>query len=108
MIEEGDWTSNQLWIISESTRVKDFLERNCVYVQWTEEDRRLLADGLNIGPRWKLLVKRWENRSAGQLKNRWDSVLRHRVQGHLNDHQTIARILDQGCRRLPIPQRSVA
>jgi hypothetical protein len=68
-IEEGDSISNQLWRISEGTAVKDFLEGNRVYVQWTEEDRRLLADRLNIGPRWKFLAKRSEDRSVGQLKN---------------------------------------
>jgi hypothetical protein len=108
LIEEKNSISNRLWGISERTGMKDCLEGNRVYHQWREEDRWLLADWLNIGPRWKFLAKRWENRSARQLKNRWYSVLQHRVQGHMNGHQTLTRILDQGRRRLQIPQLSLA
>jgi hypothetical protein len=70
--------------------VIDFLEGNCASVEWIEEDKQLFADWLNIGPKWKFLSKRWEDRSAGQLKNRMYSMFRHWVQGHLNDYETLA------------------
>jgi hypothetical protein len=108
LIEEGNSISNQPWRISDRNAMRDVLETNRVYVHWTEEDGRLLADWLNIGKRQKLLAKQWEDRTAGQMKNIEDSVLRHRVQGHQSDHQTCAHILDQDCRRLPIPQLSLA
>jgi hypothetical protein len=48
-----------------------------------------------MGLRWKLLSKRWEARAQGQLKNRWYSVGRHRLHGHIANHHQLAHILGQ-------------
>jgi hypothetical protein len=73
--------------------------------RWTpEEDAQLLRDFLMIGPRWKLLGKRWEVRTQRQLKNRWHSVVQHRLDGHIDDHHQLAHILGQSRRKLPVPQ----
>jgi hypothetical protein len=52
--------------------MRELFEGHCVYTPWTEaEDERLLRDWLVIGSKWKVLAKRWGNRSDVQLKNRW-------------------------------------
>jgi hypothetical protein len=94
-------------LLSSVDLAKEITTHFRVQISRTTEYRWLLTDWLNIGPRWKFLAKRWEDRRAAQLKNHWYYVLQPRVQTHLNDHHTLAYILDQGCRRLPIPQFSL-
>jgi hypothetical protein len=57
LIEEGNSISNQLWRTTEGTAMKDFLEGNRAHVQWTEEDKWLVADWLNIGRRGNFLAE---------------------------------------------------
>jgi hypothetical protein len=104
LAEEGNSISNQLWRISEREALKDFFEGSRVHTPWTqEEDERLLRDWPTIGPKWKYLSKLWEERSETQLKNRWYSVLRHRLHRPSENSHELASVLDHSRRGLPIP-----
>jgi hypothetical protein len=39
-----------------------------------------------------------------RLKNRWYSLVQHRVHRYLDNPYELARVLDQGHRGLPVPQ----
>jgi hypothetical protein len=100
----GESISNQLWWVTELDATKDVLEVNRVYVPWTpEEDDRPLQDWLTVGPRWKFPEKRWETRSASQLKHRWYLKLRHRLHGTGSDLAALTSVLEQGRQCLQVP-----
>jgi hypothetical protein len=85
--------------------MEHFLEGSLVHPSWTpDEDEQLLRDFRTIDPRWKLLSKLWEVCTQRQLKNRWYSVVPHRMQGHIANHHSLAHILGQNCRGLPVTQ----
>jgi hypothetical protein len=104
LAKAADSISDDLWQISERRAIKDFLEGTHVHVPWSEiEDHRLIHDWLVVGPRWKQLSKTWGTRSAGQLKNRWYQMLRHRIQDRLMDTENLARFLQRSRTSLPVP-----
>jgi hypothetical protein len=85
--------------------MKNFLEATRVSTSWSpEEGMQLLRYFLTVGRRWRLFNKRWEVRTQEQLKNRWYSIVRHRLHGHIaNPHQLI-HVLGQSRRGLAVPE----
>jgi hypothetical protein len=58
-----------------------------------EEDEQLSRDWLTTGQRWKYLSKLWGKPSEAQLKNRWYSVLRHRLRGHCESADSVCLLV---------------
>jgi transposase len=105
LANRGESISNQLWQVTDRYALKTFFEANTVHQPWTEdEDAQLLHDYLDAGPRWTVIAKRWTTRSPTQLKNRWYRVLRHRLHDPADDAVTLAGLLGQARRRLPVPR----
>jgi hypothetical protein len=96
LVNHRESISTQLRLVTERSALKSFLEANTVHIPWTqEEDERLLGDYQVVGPRWTMLGRTWETRSAAQLKNGWYYALRHRVYGQTDNSMTLSSLFSQ-------------
>jgi hypothetical protein len=96
--------SNWIWHLSERHATNDFFEVSQVYLRWTEaEDSQLIQDWLTIGPRWKVLEKKWMTRSPNHLKNRIYDERGRRLHETGPDIEMLTGVLAHGRKTLPIP-----
>ena len=62
-------------------RFKDHLDPNVTHSPWTqEEDDQLIQLHETYGNQWTKLVSFFEGRSENQIKNRWNSTLKKRIE----------------------------